>query len=249
MKLPPDSLPLPIAAFRAWETPERIASIPLRLTATHLDVAAERPKAAGDRYGWSATEFNRESVQVTTTWTSIWVDPPREKIAWAESPDERIISKALWDLLDDHETLDSNAVYDINRKARSLWDEVIAGMFDRLLRGDETAYAREGSPVAGRFTKIPASAWRQLSIEDWGTGTAISDGGQPLFDIYLVGPGKPVGKPVMVGPASQAIVELYPDGRYPDRKSLAKEVAAHMGKLTVSPSTVDRALREVRGRS
>ena len=248
MKLPPDSLSLAIAAFRAWETPERVANIPLRINATSWDVTAERPKAAGDRYGWSATEFNRESVQFTTKWTSIWVDPPSEKIAWAESPDEQIITKALWDLLDVDGSFDSNAVYDINRKARSLWNEIATGLTAKLLEREVIAYALEGSPVANRFIMIPAAAWHHYSIDDWEAGTAIADDGQRLFDIRVAGPARPAGRPGVVESVTQAICEIYPDGKYPSNKIMMKAIASHLGMAGIAPRTFSRAKQAAEAR-
>ncbi len=246
--MPSDSLSLPIAAFRAWETPEKVANIPLRINSTSWDVAAERPKAAGDRYGWSATEFNRESVQFTTIWTSIWVDPPREKIAWTGSPDERIITKALWELLDDHDSFDSNAVYDINWKARSLWNEIATDLTAKLLRREVIAYALEGSPVANRFIMVPAAAWHHYSIEDWEAGTATSDDGPRLFDIRVARPARPAGRPGVVESVTQAIGEIYPDGKYPPDKTMRKAIASHLGRDDIAPRTFSRAKQAAKAR-
>lgn len=54
------------------------------------------------------------------------------------------------------------------------------------------------------------------------------------------------GRPAIVPEVMTAIRELHPDGDYPSRKALAREIQARHG-LKASEKTVSRALNEIRG--
>jgi hypothetical protein len=71
------------------------------------------------------------------------------------------------------------------KESRELIAKIEAGFVGKLRRGDLTAWAREGSPLAP-WREIPASAWATLRLDDITKGTANGPG-VALFDVR-VGP-------------------------------------------------------------
>lgn len=240
MKMPVGSVPAATAAFRAWKSPMDVAEMESCLSASTLHAEVERPRSSMDLYGWTATKFDPLTANVTATWTSIWADPAGGKFAWVDTPAQREISTKLWDDPECQKGLHQNSVNELTWKARKIWSEVVEGMHQRLLAGDFTAFGRDGSPIAERVTEIPAAAWRHLSFEDWGAGTAISDDGVRVFDIHLADPAQPVGRRSKVGSVEKAIIALYPDGDYPPDKEMLSAIKARTGE-SLSPRTLSRA--------
>ncbi|MBF0561000.1 MAG: hypothetical protein HQL37_03070 [Alphaproteobacteria bacterium] len=89
---------------------------------------------------------------------------------------------------DDPETLYLSSTdgygHDLLKQSEDIIARIDAGFLDRLRRGDLTAWARNGSPLAP-FCEIPASAWKVLPLGDIVTGTLKVPGGPELFDIRI----------------------------------------------------------------
>jgi hypothetical protein len=75
--------------------------------------------------------------------------------------------------------------HQLRQSLRDLRASIEEDLFTKLMRGDLTAWAREGSPLAP-WREIPASAWKALQIDNLTKGTAKGPG-VALFDVR-VGP-------------------------------------------------------------
>lgn len=239
MRMKMDRESLAVAAFRLWSQNEAVGRIAREVVGTVWDPAAEQKTSITERFRWVSTEFDVASVRVVTSWRSIWANAGGAKTVFAAGPTDLVVRTPLWRDISDPAPLDKNDVHILVWRARAIWGEIVAGMPDRLLQGAVRAHAREGSPTA-RVAEIPASAWHHLTVDDWDAGTAISGDGRQFFDLQVEGPANPVGRRGKVGPAAQAIIELYPSGDYPSEKEMLTAIKARTGK-SLSPRTLSRA--------
>lgn len=240
-----DGESLAVAAFRLWSQNEDIGRIAHEVVGTDWEPAVQRETSISERFRWVSTEFEVASVTVMTRWRSIWADAAGVKTVFAAGPSELAVRTPLWRDLGDPAPLDKDDVHILLWRARAIWDEVVAGMPDRLLQGAVRAYAREGSPTA-RLAEIPAAAWHHFTIDDWDKGTAISGDGHRLFDLQVEGPVNPVGRRGKVGPVAQTIIELYPGGDYPSEKEMLGAIKARTGE-SLSSRTLSRAKLAAKG--
>lgn len=116
-------------------------------------------------------------------------------------------------------------VQSFNRLLEPQWREVEDAFLDAALEGREVIYAREGSPVERRVTRIPPDVWANFEVVDWKTGRArVPHSEHLLYGVCSVAVGAGKGD----GPASfeQALALLTLENE--------KRISSSMPPLTIA---------------
>lgn len=237
-----------------------LAIFAFRMAATNPHLRAQLDLAVPEKF--PARDPNEWGTLCFWEFTSITIDEDGCRIVYRfERTRSGILETKDWTLVPwapegapSFEPVLSLTLQTLKLKARVAWEAIGAALSAALTSGSVTARARIGSPVASERSRVPVDAWLNYDIDDWGLGTASSDGGgEKLYAIQVregreqdQTPDKPKRAP-QLELAIKAISEIYPEGvpdNVPDQ-TLQSDVEIHLAaqgeKRFPSKDTIRRA--------